>query len=95
MARDTSNIAKLEAYRHGDLYQALLQAGFELSRAGDAFLHARQMLCSVGMGYLGFAQAEPDLLRTAFSVPADLQTAARRSKAGNLGMTPFQLLFAT
>jgi len=46
--------------------------------SGDAVLYARQMLCAAGMGYFGFAQAEPDLFRTAFSVPADLQACTRR-----------------
>lgn len=60
--------------------------------AGDLALHARNVLRAVGTGYLGFAQAEPGLFKTAFSVPADLETAGSPTKAGNSGMSPFQLL---
>jgi AcrR family transcriptional regulator len=150
MAQEELKITKRESYRHGDLYQALLQAGVELARnagpeavvlrevtrragvvpnaayrhfadraallnavcdraqaalavsiedeiaairrSGDPGLYARKVLRAVGAAYLGFAQAEPGLFRTAFSVPAGLETAASPSKVGNSGMTPFQLL---
>lgn len=63
-----------------------------IKRAGDPGLYARRVLRAVGTGYLGFAQAEPGLFKTAFSVPAGLETSASPAKAGNSGMTPFQLL---
>ncbi|MEC4717578.1 TetR/AcrR family transcriptional regulator [Noviherbaspirillum sp. CPCC 100848] len=151
MTKEESKTAKRDTYRHGDLYQALLQAGVELARhAGPEAvvlrevtrrvgvvpnaayrhfadraallnavcdraqaalaitieaeiaaikrakehpaLYARSVLRAVGTGYLGFAQAEPGLFRTAFSVPAGLETAASATKAGNSGRSPFQLL---
>lgn len=53
---------------------------------------ARVRLRAVGVGYLRFAQTEPGLFRTAFSVPDDLRDAAAREAAGSTGLTPFQLL---
>jgi len=41
-----------------------------------------------------FAQTEPGLFRTAFSVPDDLRSADNPAKAGDSGLTPFQLLAA-
>jgi len=139
-------------YRHGDLRQALLDAGVQLARSGGpdavvlreatrqagvvpnaAYRHyasrhellqavrsaalaslavaieaelaavrpsrspavrARAGLRAVGTGYLRFAQAEPGLFRTAFSVPDELKDAADPTKAGDSGLNPFQLLGA-
>lgn len=144
------NQKNARGHRHGNLYQALLDAGLELARTGGpdavvlrevtrqvgvvpnaAYRHFadRQALldavCSrahsqlavaieteiqaipaglsaaeygkaalraVGTGYLNFAQREPGLFMTAFSVPDNLQNAANPAKAGNSGLTPFQLL---
>ncbi|KAF0166488.1 MAG: TetR/AcrR family transcriptional regulator [Rhodocyclaceae bacterium] len=55
---------------------------------------ARASLRAVGTGYLRFAQAEPGLFRTAFSVPDALQGAPVPEKSGNSGLNPFQLLGA-
>jgi AcrR family transcriptional regulator len=55
---------------------------------------ARARLRAVGTGYLRFAQAEPGLFRTAFSVPADRPDTAGPTRAGDSGMRPFQLLAA-
>lgn len=55
---------------------------------------ARARLRAVGAGYLRFAQAEPGLFLTAFSVPDDLRRTASPSSAGDSGLTPFQLLAA-
>jgi len=55
---------------------------------------ARASLRAVGTGYLRFAQAEPGLFRTAFSVPDALQGAPVPEKAGPGGLNPFQLLGA-
>ena len=41
-----------------------------------------------------FAQKEPGLFRTAFSASEDLQNAASPARAGEGGLTPFQLLGA-
>jgi AcrR family transcriptional regulator len=103
-------VAPNAAYRHFADRQALLAAvcgaaqsamaatiEVELSKvttaddpAGSAWAHLR----AVGTGYLRFAQAEPGLFRTAFSVPTDLQQAASPARAGPGGLTPFQLLAA-
>lgn len=143
---------KRSTYRHGDLRQALLDAGVQLARGGGpeavvlreatrragvvpnaAYRHyasrhellqavrsaalaalavaieaelaklrrhdnpaefARASLRAVGTGYLRFAQAEPGLFRTAFSVPDDLRGSAVPEKAGGSGLNPFQLLGA-
>jgi AcrR family transcriptional regulator len=98
------------AYRHFADRQALVQAVSEASMsllAGtmeaeqaamgyhkDAAAAARARLRAVGNGYLRFAQAEPGLFRTAFSVPVDLQLAASPASAGESGLTPFQQLTA-
>lgn len=152
MTRKKASAPKRTTYRHGDLRQALLDAGVNLARSGGpdavvlreatrragvvpnaAYRHyasrhkllqavrsaglsalavaietelaglrrggnpaafARASLRAVGTGYLKFAQAEPGLFRTAFSVPDELQGAALPEKAGNSGLNPFQLLGA-
>lgn len=66
----------------------------KVAKAGDPAAAARAQLRAVGTGYMQFAQAEPGLFRTAFSVPADLNTATSPAKAGPGGLTPFQLLGA-
>jgi AcrR family transcriptional regulator len=63
-----------------------------LPHGADPVERARARLRAVGTGYLRFAQAEPGLFRTAFSVPGDLQSAGSPTRAGNSGLTPFQLL---
>ena len=52
---------------------------------------ARARLRAVGTGYLRFAQAEPGLFRTAFSVPDNLDGPGG---VGLSGLTPFGLLAA-
>ncbi|MDO9356257.1 MAG: TetR/AcrR family transcriptional regulator [Solirubrobacteraceae bacterium] len=96
------------AYRHFDDRDALLRevsdaclglAADRIERSfdehpptGDPQADARQLLRSVGLGYLGFAREEPGLFRTAFSVPDNLNRAAESAKAGRRGRTPFQLV---
>jgi AcrR family transcriptional regulator len=98
------------AYRHFADRHALLQAvcsaaQSELAIAMEAELaacprttnkvkSARAHLRAVGTGYLHFAQAEPGLFRTAFSVHENLEQAAIPDMAGKSGLTPFQLLGA-
>ena len=53
---------------------------------------ARARLKAVGAGYLQFAQTEPGLFRTAFSVPEDLRRTTSPQNAGDSGRTPYQLL---
>jgi AcrR family transcriptional regulator len=65
-----------------------------LPAGGDPAESGRARLRAIGTGYLRFAQAEPGLFRTAFSVPGDLRDAASPARAGSGGLTPFQLLAA-
>jgi AcrR family transcriptional regulator len=101
-------VAPNAAYRHFADRQALLEAvrsaaQSELAVAIEAELAklpdqddpasaARARLRAVSTGYLRFAQAEPGLFRTAFSVPVDRRDAASPARGGNGGMRPFQLL---
>jgi AcrR family transcriptional regulator len=65
-----------------------------LTDAADPLTTARQRLRAVGVGYLRFALAEPGLFQTAFSASPDMEGAASAARAGNSGLTPFQLLSA-
>jgi AcrR family transcriptional regulator len=58
----------------------------------DPVERARGRLKAVGAGYLGFAQTEPGLFRTAFTVPEDLRRTTSPQNAGGSGRTPYQLL---
>lgn len=55
---------------------------------------ARARLGAIGGAYLRFAQAEPGLFRTAYSIPADMANATDPGRAGASGLTPFQMLTA-
>jgi AcrR family transcriptional regulator len=101
-------VAPNAAYRHFADRQALLDAvcAAALSALADAIdaelatlpreddrrSVARSRLRAVGTGYVRFAQDEPGLFRTAFSVPVDLDAATSANRAGASGRTPFQLL---
>ncbi len=96
------------AYRHfasrEDLFQAVRSAALaqlamtmetELAKldpglSRDALARAR--LRAVGTGYLRFAQAEPGLFHTAFSVSDKVEGDTDPAKAGHSGLNPFQLL---
>ena len=98
------------AYRHFTDRQALLDAVCEacqsrvalaieaeqagLTDAADDLTTARRRLRAVGVGYLRFALEEPGLFQTAFSASPDMEGAASAARAGNSGLTPFQLLSA-
>ncbi|MDQ3966294.1 MAG: TetR/AcrR family transcriptional regulator [Actinomycetota bacterium] len=103
-------VAPSAAYRHFADRRALLDAVCsaaqaalavameeelaEVEREGNPADSARARLRAVGAGYLRFAQAEPGLFRTAFSASDNLQSAASPARAGEGGLTPFQLLAA-
>ena len=103
-----AGVAPNAAYRHFADRQALLEAicaaaqsalavamEAELAKVAserDPVEAARARLRAVGTGYMRFAQAEPGLFRTAFSVPVDLRSAADPARAGATGLTPFQIL---
>jgi AcrR family transcriptional regulator len=101
-------VAPNAAYRHFADRRALLEAVCSAAQsllavaieselaavptADDPADVARARLRAVGTGYLRFAQTEPGLFRTAFSIPRDLASAADPARAGAGGLTPFQLL---
>ena len=103
-----AGVAPSAAYRHFADRQALLDAVCSAAQAalawaiedelaglaggGDPVDHARARLRGVGTGYLRFATAEPGLFRTAFSASDNLRGAASPARAGEGGLTPFQLL---
>src|ERR687886_2165684 len=105
-----AGVAPSAAYRHFEDRRAMLAAvcsaaQAELAVAMEAELaglpcgetpadDARARLRAVGTGYLRFAQAEPGLFRTAFSASDNLRSAASTARAGEGGLTPFQLLAA-
>jgi AcrR family transcriptional regulator len=101
-------VAPNAAYRHFADRQALVDAvcavaqlrlvismerGLaDLPARRDAAANARAQLRALGVAYLGFAQREPGLFRTAFSVPGGMEYALHPILAGNTGRTAFQLL---
>ena len=103
-------VAPSAAYRHFADRRALLDAVCSaaqaalagaiedelagLPRGGHPADSARARLRGVGTGYLRFATAEPGLFRTAFSASDNLRSAASPARAGEGGLTPFQLLGA-
>jgi AcrR family transcriptional regulator len=95
------------AYRHFASRDALLQAvraaalaalavamEKELVRARKQPDVARASLRAIGVAYLRFAEREPGLFRTAFTVAGEPETAGDPGWAGRSGMNPFQLLGA-
>jgi AcrR family transcriptional regulator len=98
------------AYRHFASRDALLQAVraaalsalavameaelTRLRRGRSSADFARASLRAIGTAYLRFAQTQPGLFHTAFSVPGNPETAADPSTAGKSGLDPFQLLGA-
>lgn len=95
------------AYRHFADRQALLDAvcshcqslvarAIEADQARvaatDPIEEARLRFRAVGTGYLRFALEEPGQFQTAFSASSDLDSATSSARAGDSGLTPFQLL---
>lgn len=101
-------VAPSAAYRHFADRRALLDEVCSAAQAalavaiedemntlpvgGDPVGSARARLRAVGTGYLRFARDEPGLFRTAFSASEDLRNAGSPARAGEGGLTPFQLL---
>lgn len=63
-----------------------------VTSTGDRVADARSRLRAIGVSYIDFARTEPGLFRAAFTVPDDLHTATDPEKAGEAGLTPFQVL---
>ncbi len=105
-----AGVAPSAAYRHFADRRALLDAVCSVAQAalavameeeldgvergGNPADTARARLRAIGAGYLRFARIEPGLFRTAFSASNNLQNAANPARAGEGGLTPFQLLSA-
>jgi AcrR family transcriptional regulator len=105
-----AGVAPNAAYRHFADRQALLYAVCAAAQAalaraieaelatlpttGDPADLARAQLRAVGTGYMRFARAEPGLFRTAFSVPAVLESPVIPAGVGETGLSPFKLLSA-
>jgi AcrR family transcriptional regulator len=103
-------VAPNAAYRHFADHQALLAAVRSAAQAAlaaaieaelaklpshdDPASAARARLRAVGTGYLRFAQAEPGLFRTAFSVPANRPDSASPARSDDGGMRPYRMLAA-
>jgi AcrR family transcriptional regulator len=105
-----AGVAPNAAYRHFADRQALLAAVRSAAQAAlaaaieaelaklpphhDPTGAARARLRAVGTGYLRFAQTEPGLFRTAFSVPPDRPDTTGPARTDDSGMRPYQLLAA-
>ena len=103
-----AGVTAAAAYRHFADHQALLDAVCAAAQgrvaaaieaeqakaapADDAAAAAVARFRAVGSGYVGFARAEPNLFRTAFSQSQDLGGIDDPSRAGPSGKTPFRLL---
>jgi len=84
----------VRAYGLSSMAQFMENELAKLRNESDAANFARANLRAVGMGYLKFAQAEPGLFRTAFSVTDEVEMDSDPAKAGKSGLNPFQLLGA-
>jgi AcrR family transcriptional regulator len=76
------------------LANAIEHAQGQVPHNDDRAVVARARFRAVGAGYLEFARAEPNLFRTAFSPSDNLMRSESPARAGERGMTPFQLLAA-
>lgn len=89
-----SRDALLHAVRAAALAALAMAMEKELARARKQPDVARASLRAIGVAYLRFAEREPGLFRTAFTVAGDPETAGDPGWAGRSGMNPFQLLGA-
>lgn len=105
-----AGVAPNAAYRHFASHRALFDAVRGVALAGvaramerelaaaerrrDAVARARAMVAAIGRGYLGFAQSETGLFRTAFFGGEVLTTEWPEDArpVGERGLDPFQLL---
>lgn len=105
-----AGVAPNAAYRHFADRQALLHAVCAVAQTALAVAieaelatipatrapadRARAQLRAVGTGYMRFAQTEPGLFRTAFSVPEVLESPVITTGVGATGLGAFGLLTA-
>ena len=89
-----SRDALLQAVRAAALSELALAMEKELARARRQPDVARASLRAIGIAYLRFAEKEPGLFRTAFTVAGKPETVGDRGWSGRSGLNPFQLLGA-
>ena len=85
----------VRAHALGALAQAIEREWRKALRVREPAAQARALLRAVGTGYLGFAQAETGLFRTAFVFgPHEVQVPPDPARTAALGLNPFELLGA-
>ena len=79
----------------GALAQAIEREWRKALRVREPAAQARALLRAVGTGYLGFAQAETGLFRTAFVFGQhEVQVPPDPARTAAMGLNPFELLGA-
>ena len=85
----------VRAHALGALAQAIEREWRKALRVREPAAQARALLRAVGTGYLGFAQAETGLFRTAFVFGQhEVQVPPDPARTAALGRNPFELLGA-
>lgn len=85
----------VRAHALGALAQAIEREWRKALRVREPTAQARALLRAVGTGYLGFAQAETGLFRTAFVFGQhEVQVPPDPARTAALGLNPFELLCA-
>lgn len=85
----------VRAHALGALAQAIEREWRKALRVREPTAQARALLRAVGTGYLGFAQAETGLFRTAFVFgPHEVQVPPDPARTAAMGLNPFELLGA-
>ncbi len=85
----------VRAHALGALAQAIEREWRKALRVREPAAQARALLRAVGTGYLGFAQAETGLFRTAFVFGQhEVQVPPDPARTAALGLNPFELLCA-
>lgn len=85
----------VRAHALGALAQAIEREWRKALRVREPAAQARALLRAVGTGYLGFAQAETGLFRTAFVFGHhEVQVPPDPARTAAMGLNPFELLGA-
>ena len=85
----------VRAHALGALAQAIEREWRKALRVREPTAQARALLRAVGTGYLGFAQAETGLFRTAFVFGQhEVQVPPDPARTAAMGLNPFELLGA-
>ena len=85
----------VRAHALGALAQAIEREWRKAVRVREPAAQARALLRAVGTGYLGFAQAETGLFRTAFVFGQhEVQVPPDPARTAAMGLNPFELLGA-